>query len=217
MAWQIVMQPIVSLADGSIVGDEALTRFADGRSPIEHFFGGSAAERFGLEARTLSAAVAAAKGLPRRPLFVNASADFVTRRTGLLRRAIRGADRPIVLELSERVPIERPERIRVIAASLKVTLALDDVTPTIETLITLIRVNPGVVKLASDFLRSSDRYGSLIGIARYIGATLVAEGIETDADADLARRFGIDLGQGYHFGRPEPVAATEVSTLPIAA
>ena len=33
---------------------------------------------------------------------------------------------------------------------------------------------------------------------------MVAEGIETDADAAALVRLGVDCGQGWHFGRPGP-------------
>jgi EAL domain len=38
------------------------------------------------------------------------------------------------------------------------------------------------------------------------GATVLAEGIETSEQASLARSVGISYGQGYHLGRPEPLA-----------
>ncbi len=39
------------------------------------------------------------------------------------------------------------------------------------------------------------------------GVQLIAEGIETEAELGALRALGIELGQGYLFGRPEPVAA----------
>lgn len=38
--------------------------------------------------------------------------------------------------------------------------------------------------------------------ARATGASVVAEGIEADAEADWLRRAGITLGQGYRLGKP---------------
>ena len=46
---------------------------------------------------------------------------------------------------------------------------------------------------------------SVVTISRTLGMLVVGEGIETaDQAADLTR-LGCDLGQGYFFGRPEPV------------
>ena len=39
-------------------------------------------------------------------------------------------------------------------------------------------------------------------LARRTGATVVAEGIETDAELAALRRLGVGCGQGYLLGRP---------------
>ena len=36
--------------------------------------------------------------------------------------------------------------------------------------------------------------------------TTTAEGVENEEEADLIRRLGCNKIQGYHFGRPMPVA-----------
>ena len=36
------------------------------------------------------------------------------------------------------------------------------------------------------------------------GCELIAEGIETDEELDALRALGIQLGQGFLLGRPEP-------------
>ena len=38
------------------------------------------------------------------------------------------------------------------------------------------------------------------------GCRLVAEGVETVEEADTLRALGVDLAQGYLFGRPERLA-----------
>jgi EAL domain-containing protein (putative c-di-GMP-specific phosphodiesterase class I) len=42
----------------------------------------------------------------------------------------------------------------------------------------------------------------LAEFARQIGATLVAEGIETQAELTAVTALGLTAGQGYFFGRP---------------
>ena len=37
------------------------------------------------------------------------------------------------------------------------------------------------------------------------GTRLVAEGIETEAQAAALRELGVELGQGFLFGRPGPL------------
>jgi PAS domain S-box-containing protein len=41
--------------------------------------------------------------------------------------------------------------------------------------------------------------------ARALGVTTIAEFVESEAASDILRGLGIDLGQGFHFGRPGPV------------
>ena len=43
---------------------------------------------------------------------------------------------------------------------------------------------------------------ALISFAAEIGATIVAEGIETRRDLDALSELGVALGQGFHLGRP---------------
>jgi len=42
---------------------------------------------------------------------------------------------------------------------------------------------------------------SLVDLARVTGARVVAEGVETAADAGALTAIGVDLGQGWLFGR----------------
>ena len=44
--------------------------------------------------------------------------------------------------------------------------------------------------------------GTIVDIARRIGARTVAEGVETRADLIAAREIGFDLAQGFMFGKP---------------
>ncbi|MFB0834698.1 bifunctional diguanylate cyclase/phosphodiesterase [Arthrobacter halodurans] len=44
---------------------------------------------------------------------------------------------------------------------------------------------------------------TVIGLARGLGMSCVAEGVETAGQMDLLRALGCDLAQGYHLGRPQ--------------
>jgi EAL domain-containing protein (putative c-di-GMP-specific phosphodiesterase class I) len=39
------------------------------------------------------------------------------------------------------------------------------------------------------------------------GTTLIAEGVETAAEAETVRDLGVELGQGYLYGRPRVIEA----------
>lgn len=47
--------------------------------------------------------------------------------------------------------------------------------------------------------------GALVGFAHQSGAEVVAEGIETAAELASVCALGIDYGQGYYLGRPQPL------------
>ena len=56
--------------------------------------------------------------------------------------------------------------------------------------------------------------------AKEVGCAVIVEGIETAATAEAALEMGIELGQGYYFGRPmlaANVTATAVATQPMLA
>ena len=46
-----------------------------------------------------------------------------------------------------------------------------------------------------------------IAVADAHGLTTVAEYVESASLAEQLRGMGVRWGQGYHFGRPEPIAA----------
>jgi len=46
---------------------------------------------------------------------------------------------------------------------------------------------------------------SLVAAARELLVKTVAEGVETEAEADVCGKIGFTHAQGYHFGRPAPV------------
>jgi EAL domain-containing protein (putative c-di-GMP-specific phosphodiesterase class I) len=51
--------------------------------------------------------------------------------------------------------------------------------------------------------------GSTVGLSKQLGLSVIAEGIENRATADLLVSMGCEEGQGYFFGRPMPAAAFE--------
>jgi len=66
-----------------------------------------------------------------------------------------------------------------------------------------------IIKVAGCFARGVDRsadnralFTALSGLARHFEAMVVAEGVETAAEAEWLRRAGIDALQGYHLARP---------------
>lgn len=48
---------------------------------------------------------------------------------------------------------------------------------------------------------------AMVFYAREMGARIVAEGIETDAELSTLRFLGVERGQGYLLGKPGNIAA----------
>jgi diguanylate cyclase (GGDEF)-like protein/PAS domain S-box-containing protein len=55
--------------------------------------------------------------------------------------------------------------------------------------------------------------GSTIGLSKQLGLSVIAEGIENRATAELLMRMGCEQWQGYCFGRPMPAPAFEARFL----
>jgi len=51
---------------------------------------------------------------------------------------------------------------------------------------------------------------STIALSKQLGLSVIAEGIENRATADLLVTMGCEEGQGYFFGRPMPISEFEI-------
>jgi len=90
-----------------------------------------------------------------------------------------------------------------------VTIALDDLSGREEDFEDLLAVRPDVVKLDRSVGLMAleghvDALDDLVTAADDIGALTVMEGMETEAAALWFGAVGVDLLQGYFFGRPSP-------------
>jgi PAS domain S-box-containing protein len=214
-AFSPVFQPIVDLEGASILGYEALTRFADGIAP-EVMFAEAAAAGLGLELEiaTLKAALAAAADLPSSAfLSLNVSPGMIIagRR---LKRLINRAGRRIVLEVTEHAEIADYDVFRAALAALRprTELAVDDAGAGFASLRHILELRPTYVKLDRSLLAGVEadeaRQAMIVGLrhfARSVDCQLIAEGIETEAELAVLRSLDIGLGQGYLIGRPERV------------
>jgi sensor c-di-GMP phosphodiesterase-like protein len=93
-----------------------------------------------------------------------------------------------------------------------VRLAIDDFGTGYSSLQYLQRFPIDVLKIPKPFvdeLVESDSSGVLasviLDLSSRLGLGTVAEGIETEGQAERLRELGCPWGQGYHFARPMPV------------
>ena len=82
----------------------------------------------------------------------------------------------------------------------------------------LLRLPVSALKTERDFIQVASNnplvagmFENMVRTARHLGASIVAEGIETAEQLEQVRQRGCDVGQGYHLGRP--VAADEIDNL----
>ena len=221
----VLLQPIVDLATGARVGAEALSRFpAEWDRPPDVCF--AEAHGVGLGHRLeLLALERAAEHLAVVHGYVamNVSPATLLRPecAELLRRL--PLDR-VLLELSEHDQVEDYAALAAVLEPLRAAglrLAVDDVGAGFSSLRHIVQTSPDVLKLdrsivdgvADDpVLRTLVR--ALVEFAHGCGATVVAEGVETAADAAALLALEVDLGQGWHFGRPGPADALDGAVSP---
>ena len=225
--FRIVFQPIVDLATSRPVGYEALARFDDGVAPQERF---ADARSVGLgtelECATATAALRAAESLPEGTfLNLNFSANAIL--DGSAAQVVRGVKRQIVIEITEH---ELEDDFAAVRQSLlqmeNCQLAIDDMGAGYTSLSQLIELNPRFVKLDISMIRDIDRnptrqsmVDALCHFAVQTGVVVIAEGVETEAEAEMIKTLGSSvpsghlLAQGYFFGHPEEVSKLQVGPL----
>ncbi len=212
-AFRTVYQPIVELDGLTAVGYEALTRFDDGRPPDVRF---AEAARAGLggafELAAIRMAIEGSAALPTGAFVsVNLSPRTSVERSAEIRAIVDSTDRPVVIELTEHVRIEDYAELRRTLGTLgqRVQVAVDDAGAGFASMRHILELEPAFAKLDLSLVRGIDgddlRQALAAGLHYYAlrtGCRLIAEGVETQAEADTLKRLGIDLGQGYLFGRP---------------
>lgn len=216
-AFAPVFQPIVRLATGEFIGYEALTRFSDGTRPDLRFL---AADKVGmmvrLEMACLHLQIEQARQLPKGSFVsLNVSPKLATRVMPLL-DVVAGADRPVVLEVTEHAEIED---YAVLMAALDqvrphVLLAVDDAGAGYAGLHHILELGPQFVKLDISLVRNIDsdpaRQAMVNGMTRFAesaGCALIAEGIETENELTALKLLNVEYGQGYFLARPAPITA----------
>jgi len=219
-----VFQPIIDLDTGRVVAYEALARGPVGtdlESPDQLF---AAARTEGvLAALDEACRVAAFRGaievglLAPLTLFVNVEPEVLDSAPmdDLLALAERAPGQlQVVVEITERALAQRPaELLRTVdrVRELGWGVALDDVGAESASLAFMPLLRPDVVKL--DLRLVQERPGPAVAqimnaVNSYVqssGARLLAEGIEDERHLKVARALGARLGQGWMFGRPQPV------------
>jgi diguanylate cyclase (GGDEF)-like protein len=232
--FELLYQPIVNLADGSVAAVEALLRWNDPSlgpvSPNEFIpiaeasgrileIGSWVLEKAARQAVSWESAHALA---PR--VFVNVAGNQLTHPgfAQTVADALSRADangRHIALELTETALAERMIPADTLTALERsgIDLMLDDFGTGYSSLAYLSQFPIAMIKLDRSFIAGcSDDAASCVildavaHLARGLGIPALAEGVETPAQLDQARARGYALAQGYLFARPQRAEEIDV-------
>jgi EAL domain-containing protein (putative c-di-GMP-specific phosphodiesterase class I) len=209
----VEFQPIVDLGSGAVFAYEALARCASPAFPsplglIEAAVEQGLVGEVGRAIRRL-----AVEGCPGRPLFVNVH-PFELDEPWIVRTddPLYAHDAEVHLEVTEAVPLARsvlhePSLREVRGRGVK--LAIDDLGAGYANLRSIAELSPEVVKLDRELVVGIGERGrpyrlvrSIVELCAGLGASCVAEGIETRAELEAARDAGVRFGQGYLLARP---------------
>ncbi|HEX4240497.1 MAG TPA: EAL domain-containing protein [Steroidobacteraceae bacterium] len=230
---QLFFQPKIELCSGRVSGAEVLLRWQHPTrgllSPADFI---PFAEQTGFIRRltrwTLERAVGQAAAWQRagKPIgiAVNISVDDVSdvrldsRVAGMLSRH-QLPPALLTLEITESGFFENPARaLRVLEAiaALGVSLSIDDFGTGYSSLSHLARMPVHEMKIDRSFVNGLESDAEFAPVVRAaidmghgLGLKVVAEGIETEAAAARLKELGCDIGQGYLYARPMPLATFE--------
>ena len=227
-SFHAVYQPIVDLRSGRTVAHEALLRATDPSGaavyPDVLFPAAEAAgwthvlDRIG---RT-TALHDAGPWLGDDQLFINFVPTSIYRPEVCLRTTEQAAERAglslhqLVFEVTETHRVTDLDHLDAVFAYYRrrgCRVALDDLGAGYSSLNMLVRLQPDVVKLDKEIVQglpdpvSASVVAAIVSITHAYGGQVLAECVETPEQAAAALDLGVDLAQGWHFGRPVRPAA----------
>ena len=211
----LAFQPIVDFRKDVVKGFESLCRFRPTPYRAPNFwFADAAAVELGteLELAVIAAALVEAERFPA-DLYVSINASPLTFCDPRLGELIGARDlSSIVFEITEHAPVEDYDLLVIALDRLReqgARIAVDDAGAGFASLRHIVQLRPDIIKLDMALTRAVDidmarraLASALIYFAREIGASIVAEGIETEAELRTLGMLGISTGQGYFLGRP---------------
>ena len=222
-------QPLVSLNTGLTVGYEALIRWkqADGSVKAPFAFLPLAEETGLLEKldwQMYESVVADLDTLCPKAGYVSVNLSpnylldpsFVGNFLGLLQKNNIDTSR-ITVEVTEGALIERPDVVRPCLEALRdegISIWLDDFGTGYSSLsylhmfpLTGLKIDRSfVMKLKPDDHSSQAMIKAICAMAATLNLAIVAEGVETEEQAQLLHKLGIDRAQGYLFRKPSPLS-----------
>lgn len=215
---RLAVQPIVDAGTGAVCGYEALlrSRHAVLDTPMRVIAAAESHDMLGRLGDWVTSA--AARWLDLLPaganLFINVHPNELSDLEAVRHRfeTLRPWTERIVLEITERgsvLELAGWQDTLGWLSSAGFRIAVDDLGSGYNSLSVLAELQPAFMKVDMSIVHHIDReerkqrlVDLLARFARATASRLILEGIESDAEASTARRLGVDLLQGYLFGRP---------------
>lgn len=210
----MVFQPIVTIATGKLFALEALVRckWPEFKSPPALFARAVEEKATGRLGRPIrDVAFSRGAGVP---LFVNIHPDELSSRW-LVRPddPLNYHDAEVFLEITESAAFEYFDLcksvLKELCARAQVHLVVDDLGAGHSNLKRILDLEPQVVKLDLALVRDLDKnrrqqilVRAVVQLCKELGATVVAEGIETLDELKAVRDSGADYAQGYLLAKP---------------
>jgi diguanylate cyclase (GGDEF)-like protein len=234
-------QPQFDLETGKLTGYEALVRWwhpSEGEIPPTTFI--PIAEETGLivplgEWVLRTACSYATTWPPDTNLAVNLSpAQFKTQDVhGLVRRVLNETGlepHRLELEITEGIILQNTEAVLDTLTRLDqlgVVIAMDDFGTGYSSLSYLTRFPVKKIKIDRSFIdtlgtspQTSAIVSSIVGLGQSLHVTITAEGVETESQAAMLKKWGCDQVQGFYYGKPDvdvPESAETAKNRPLVA
>lgn len=222
---RMVFQPIVDIGTRKVAGVEALARFdQEPRRTPDAWFAEAWEVGLGseLELAAVRAAIARLPDLPEDIyLSVNISPETLQSDSffELVDYVHPGR---LVVEVTEHRIVDAYEPLLEAIQKLKtsgIRLAVDDAGAGYSGLSHILRVTPKILKLdisltrgiCNDVVKQALATAS-VAFASRVDMEIVAEGVETEQDANTLHQVGVRYGQGYLFGKPAPMPLERLQT-----
>ena len=224
----VVYQPVVDLSTRRVIGAEALVRWRSDYAEIRPDYFIPQAEECGLiQLITKQVVTIVGRDLPQflkldpdfRVAINMSAADLCDEHTvemldGLL--AASGAlPKNIEVEATERAFLQGPGTASILDTirSKGFTVAIDDFGTGYSSLACLQTLSLDTLKIDRAFVETINTDGAtsqvvlhIIEMARSLHLDIVAEGVETEPQAQYLFKRGVLYAQGWHFGRPMDIA-----------
>jgi EAL domain-containing protein (putative c-di-GMP-specific phosphodiesterase class I) len=230
--FKMAFQPIVDLSHGRVWGYEALVRGTNGEPAFSILDQVTDDNRYRFDQAARVMAIETAGALFKGPdlrLSINFMPNAVYEPSACIQKSLAAAKRAnfphqnLMFEFTENERMPDPAHVqRIVEAYRKLGFwtALDDFGAGYAGLGLLSRLQPDLIKIDMELLRDIHLSATkraivagIVGIALELNITVLAEGVENDAELTVLRAAGISLFQGYHFAKPALMALPPVNGL----